>query len=176
LATLQTHLPEIRSLAAAREEENERFRFFLKDGDGEAIDKLVNQLNTVITPQIDCTTCGNCCKSLMINVTPEEAGSLSDHLQMTVPDLKKKYLEESMGGNMVINQIPCHFLSGTRCSIYHYRFEGCREFPHLDKPHFTRRLFGIMMYYAVCPIIFNVVEALKEELAWETGSGRSKAT
>ena len=154
-------LDEIKQLAAEREKENDSFRLYLKQQDSKRIDKSVHQLNETIAPQIDCTACGNCCKSLMINVTEEEAISLSKHLQTSIPALKEKYIEESMEGQMVINKIPCHFLTGTVCSIYEHRFEGCREFPHLDKDKFTNRLFGTMMYYSVCPIIFNVVEKLK---------------
>lgn len=161
---LVTNLSEIKDLAEQREQENDNFRTFLKQRNSKKVDITVHKLNDIITPQIDCTACGNCCKSLMINVTAEEADNLAAHLQTTVTDLKQKYLEESTEGQMVVNQIPCHFLSGTRCSIYEHRFEGCREFPHLDKDNFTNRLFGTMMYYSVCPIIFNVVESLKEEL------------
>ena len=163
-----TNLDEIKNLAADRENENDNFRVFLKNRSSKSIDILVHQLNDTITPQIDCTACGNCCKSLMINVTKEEADNLAKHLQTPVAELKQKYLEESTEGQMVINKIPCHFLAGTKCSIYEQRFEGCREFPHLDKDNFTSRLFGTMMYYGVCPIIFNVVEALKIELHFTT--------
>lgn len=159
-----SHPGRIQQLAAEKENENEQFRFFLKEQDGEAIDKRVHRLNEVVTEKTDCTTCGNCCKSLMINVTTAEAESLAAHLQTPLDSVKDKYLDESPGGKMVISSIPCHFLQGTTCSIYEHRFEGCREFPHLNRPHFTQRLFGTMMYYGTCPIIFNVVELLKEEL------------
>jgi Fe-S-cluster containining protein len=99
----------------------------------------------------------------MINVTAEEADNLAKHLQTSLAVLKEKYIEESQEGQMIINKIPCHFLEGTKCSIYQNRFTECRDFPHLHKNNFTSRLFGIMMYYEVCPIIFNVVEELKDE-------------
>ncbi len=158
---LQTDLKEIKEIAAEKELENDRFRIFLKQQDGTQIDTIVHQLNDEVTAQIDCTQCGNCCKSLMINVTDEEVESLAINLQTGVAAVKEKYIEESEQGRMIINTIPCHFLSGTKCSIYQYRFTECREFPHLHKPHFNRRLFGTLMYYAMCPIIFNVVEKLK---------------
>ena len=158
-----TNLDKIKNLAAERENENDAFRVFLKSSNTKTIDTLVHQLNDTIAPQIDCTACGNCCKSLMINVTKQEADNLAKHLETPVAELKQKYLEESTEGQMVINKIPCHFLAGTKCSIYEHRFEGCREFPHLYKDNFTSRLFGTMMYYALCPIIFNVMEALKKE-------------
>jgi uncharacterized protein len=160
-------LEKIKQLAAERENENDSFRFYLKQQDSRQIDGIVHQLNNNIAPQIDCTSCGNCCKSFMINVTPQEADDLARHLQTTVGSLKEKYIEESSQGQMIINKIPCHFLENTRCSIYEHRFTECREFPHLHKDNFTSRLFGIMMYYAVCPIIFNVVEELKEKLLFK---------
>ena len=167
---LLTDLKQIEQIADENETENDRFRIHLKQQDSEQIDVIVHQLNEQVTQQVDCTLCGNCCKSLMINVTSEEASSLAVHLQISVDDAKEKYIEESDQGQLIINTIPCHFLSGTTCSIYQHRFMECREFPHLHKPHFTRRLFGTMMHYGICPIIFNVVEHLKVELGFrDTG-------
>jgi len=161
---LQTNLIEIKKIAEEKELENDRFRIFLKQQDGNKIDLIVHNLNDQVTSLIDCTQCGNCCKSLMINVTTEEATSLAAHLQISVATAKEKYIEESSEGQLIINTIPCHFLSGSKCSIYEQRFTECREFPHLHKPHFTGRLFGTLMYYEMCPIIFNVIENLKTEL------------
>jgi hypothetical protein len=158
---LQSNLATIAAYADEHVDENDRFKAFLKQQDDDAVDKIVFELNDHISPQIDCMACGNCCKSFMINVTQEEAENLSTHLQMPLPQLKEKYLEESAQGQMVVNTIPCSFLTGTVCSIYEYRFDGCREFPHLHRPHFNGRLFGVLMYYATCPIIFNVIEELK---------------
>ena len=161
---LVTDLKKIQLIAAEKEIENDRFRIFLKQQDAEAIDVIVHQLNETITPQIDCTQCGNCCKSLMINVTTEEADSLAYNLNMSLADVKGSYIEESEQGQLIMNTIPCHFLTGTSCSIYENRFNECREFPHLHKPNFTGRLFGTLLYYAMCPIIFNVMEQLKEAI------------
>jgi len=156
-----TNLVQIKEIATKKEPENDRFRIYLKQQDRNFIDSIVHALNDTINPQIDCTACGNCCKSLMINVTTGEAEALATRLQLSLATVKEKYIEESEQGQLIMNTIPCHFLSGSSCSIYEDRFTECREFPHLHKPHFTGRLFGIMMYYGMCPIIFNVVEQLK---------------
>jgi Fe-S-cluster containining protein len=156
----------ISALATQRENENDAFRIFLKNMESGEVDKQVHELNNIITPQIDCTQCGNCCKSLMINITIPEANALAAQLEINLPDLKKKYIEESNGGQLIMNTIPCHFLTGTSCSIYENRFTECREFPHLHKDHFCNRLFGTMQYYAMCPIIFNVIEELKSRLGF----------
>lgn len=161
---LITDLHKITLLAADKEVENDHFKNFLKQQDDEQIDQIVHQLNEEIAPQIDCTQCGNCCKSLMINVTPEETESLAEHLSMNITVVKEKYIEVSAQGQMIINTIPCHFLQEKSCTIYQNRFTECREFPHLHKPNFKARFFSTIMYYPMCPIIFNVIETLKEKL------------
>jgi Fe-S-cluster containining protein len=149
-----------------KEDENFYFKEFLRQQDEEIIDALVKQLNEEVTPQIDCTTCGNCCKSLMINITKTEADKLAEHLNMRLDEVKEKYIETSLQGEMVINTIPCHFLTGTSCGIYEQRFTECREFPGLNKNNFNGRLFSTFMHYGRCPIIYNVIEELKKKLSF----------
>jgi hypothetical protein len=70
---------------------------------------------------------------------------------------------------MIMNSIPCGFLSENKCTVYEKRFDECREFPHLHKDNFKGRLFGTLIHYAMCPIIFNVVEELKKATGFKTG-------
>jgi len=147
--------------------ENDSFRVFIKNCDGEKIDSLVHRLNKTIEPLIDCTACGACCKTLMINVKKEEAEKLSGALNMSLTSFKDAFIEESQQGQLIINQMPCHFLEGTRCSVYENRFTECKEFPHLHRKNFKDRLFGTLVHYAMCPIIFNVVEQLKIETGFK---------
>ena len=160
----ETNLITISRLAIEREIENIGFRSFLKAMDGAIIDGLVHRLNDEISAQIDCTTCGNCCKTFMISVEPDELLPLADHLEIPVVEVQQQYLEQSGQGNFIINTIPCHFLADNKCTIYNNRFSACREFPHLHMNGFTQRLQSVVQHYAVCPIVFNVVEALKTEL------------
>jgi hypothetical protein len=34
----------------------------------------------------------------------------------------------------------------------------------VNKPNFADRMFGTLMHYSICPIVFNVVEQLKFKL------------
>jgi Fe-S-cluster containining protein len=103
----------------------------------------------------------------MINVTEPDAERMAGHLQLTKEDFKAQYVESGSHGMMIINTIPCHFLHENKCNAYESRFSECREFPHLHKPNFAGRLFGTLIHYAMCPIIFNVVEHLKDEMEFE---------
>ncbi len=160
---LETNLTIIAQLAEEREDENWDFRSYLKGEDSSVIDEKVQRLNKEIAAQIDCTTCGNCCKTFMISVEPDELMPLAHHLGQTEMVVKEKYVEQSSEGDYIINAIPCHFLSDNKCTVYENRFSTCREFPHLHKDGFTSRLFSVVQHYAICPIVFNVYEALKME-------------
>lgn len=133
----------------------------MRNADGGDIDEWVAVINSEIEPAIDCTQCGACCKTLMINVTQQEAKETADFLAISVDDFKGKYIEVSQQGQWIMSQMPCHFLEGSRCGVYEQRFTECREFPHLHRSNFKDRMFGTMIHYAMCPIIFNVVETLK---------------
>ena len=156
-----TDLQLIENFAHKKEDENEEFRRFLKNVNSINVDKTVEDLNNTIAPQIDCTQCSRCCQSLIIHVTQSEADDLARHLNTTAGNIEKQYLEISEQGQMVMNMIPCKFLLDKKCTIYENRFSECRDFPHLHKPGFTKRLFATFMYYGMCPIIYNVVEELK---------------
>lgn len=161
---LLTDLTAIAINAEKNEAENLRFRELLKQKDPAEIDQLVFKLNAEITPQTDCTQCGNCCRSLMINVDEADAARLSVHLQLEKEDFYNRYVERSSQGSLaVMNTIPCHFLSENKCTVYEARPNECREFPGLHHLGFTKRLFTIFMHYERCPIIYNVVEKLKDE-------------
>jgi uncharacterized protein len=157
-----TDLHAISQAAVVNEKENDAFVTFLQIQDEAVVDDMVLALNNDIEPQIDCTQCGNCCKTLMINVTPQEAENLSTQLQQPLQQIQQQYLEEGLNQQFIIKQMPCSFLQGTVCSIYPQRFAGCREFPALQQKKFTKRLFTVMMHYGRCPIVFNVIEALKK--------------
>jgi Fe-S-cluster containining protein len=100
----------------------------------------------------------------MINVSDTEADNVAEHLNIPRKKFDDLYIETSLGGKMIINTIPCHFLNNNTCTVYEHRFAGCREFPALHLPQFKDRLFTIFMHYDRCPIIFNVIEQLKQRI------------
>ncbi len=103
----------------------------------------------------------------MVLISDTEADTLSAHLHQSRELFDEQYLEKGSNGLMIMNRMPCHFLSDNKCTVYAYRFEGCKEFPALHLPNFKRRLFTTFMHYERCPIIFNVVEELKNQMSFE---------
>ncbi|HYD19990.1 MAG TPA: YkgJ family cysteine cluster protein [Flavipsychrobacter sp.] len=167
MVELVTDLELLASLAGEREEENDHFLRSLSRHNDDQLDQLAHEINNKVSTAVDCTTCGNCCKTLVINVAQHEVKGLSDYLQQPEQDVKEKYIEESMAGNFFINSVPCHFLTDNKCTIYEGRFTECREFPHLHKPGFRKRFLGTLLHYGRCPIIYNVVEEMKLRLGFK---------
>ena len=166
-----TQLDVIALEAQEKEAENQAFRTFLRSHESAMVDGLVQELDAIITPQVDCTSCGNCCRSLMITITPVEVTQLAAHLNRSETDVIEQYVETgSNNSQMVINTIPCHFLEGNCCSIYEQRFAECREFPGLHLPQFTDRLFAMLMHYGRCPIIYNVLEEMKNRMGFDVSN------
>jgi Fe-S-cluster containining protein len=154
-------LQAIAPVACKKEAENEAFIPFLKNLPSEQVDAAEQNLNEAITPYIDCRHCGNCCKSLLINVTDAEAAAVAEHLKVPRSQFNESYIEEGISSTLLINAIPCPFLKNLSCSIYEHGFQGCKEFPALHIPEFNKRTLTTFMHYSRCPIIFNVVEHLK---------------
>jgi Fe-S-cluster containining protein len=165
------NLDFIAQYAEAKEDENYEFRRYLKGKDSKKIDAIVHRLNEEVTSRIDCTQCGNCCRSFMIGLENDDIQRLSKHLDMTEASFEEKYVERSgQDKTKIFNAIPCHFLHENKCTVYEARPLDCREFPHLHKPDFTSRLFGVLYNYSHCPIVFNVFEELKKELHFKSRS------
>lgn len=155
---------KIELLGKQNEEENFRFRRFLKNQDPEEVDKVVHQLHNRITNQIDCTECGNCCNSLRPGVTNQEIERLAGMDGMKPRDFEDEFVEEDSGQDKCLKDTPCKYLKDKKCTIYSQRPNACKSYPHTHKPKFTSRTFVMIQNYGICPIVFNLMEELKREL------------
>jgi len=171
---METNLRSIEELSRQREDENWKFRCFLKSSDLPAarIDSLVQRLYPESVAEIDCTGCANCCRVMQPALTAADIKRLAAHLGMTVPQFRADYIktdDEDRTG-IVFNAMPCPFLRDNCCLVYDHRPRACRSYPHLHKKDFVCRLTQAYENCGVCPIVFNVYEGLKREL-WHPRSG-----
>ncbi|MES1220206.1 MAG: YkgJ family cysteine cluster protein, partial [Bacteroidota bacterium] len=98
---IKTDLEVIELFASQKENENDRFKDFLQSQDEAGIDEMVHELNEDVSSEIDCTQCGNCCRTLMINVTDNEASEVSSYLKISKTDFTNTYIEKSTNGIML---------------------------------------------------------------------------
>ncbi len=129
----------------------------------------------------ECTECGDCCAGPdegYIWITKPEIERLAKHLNMSVDDLRKKYLTRIGNRSSIIEEArtkDCIFLTGSGgkrgCAVYHVRPNQCRTWPfwshNLTSPD-DWNMTGIR-----CPGInrgrlytFEEIENLRKQKKW----------
>ena len=164
---METDLIKIKNLSKEREDENWYFRTFLKGYDIKQLDSIVHELFKQVSETIDCTSCGNCCKEMQPSLKKKDIDKLSKSLNIKPDQFVTKYVNKDEDGGRILNQLPCPFLKDNKCTQYDSRPVDCASYPHLHKNDFVFRLIGVVNNYSICPIVFNVYEALKLTLKSE---------
>lgn len=157
----------LRELAEVKEEENWRFRYFLKGADysPEEVDQAVHRLYSAISADIDCLECGNCCREVAPSLSWCDVKRLADALGCATKSLVMDHLMlADQPAKFLFRETACPFLSDNCCTVYEVRPGTCRSYPHLHKDDFVFRLISVVQTSSVCPIVYHVYEQLKEEL------------
>lgn len=165
---LETNLARIRKLAKQKDRKNWAFRTNLKGCDlrPREIDAIVHRLWALVSSNIDCRTCGNCCRELGAAMEADDITRMAEAEHLTPAEFERKYLDKTNEkGKFVVRQRPCPFLAGTACRHYDIRPKSCAEFPFLHKRDFTTRSIMVLWNLPLCPIVYNVYELLKQEVA-----------
>jgi uncharacterized protein len=164
-----TDLVQIRLLGEKKRDENLRFRRFMKSHDHS--DRILRRIAEDIEEQIDCTACANCCKLATAVVTERDAVRLSRHLRIPLAQFLADYTVESEEEGRVLRrseEAGCVFLDGTACTAYEARPDACQRFPHVVRGagSIASRMWQFVDRATYCPIVYNSLEAFKEELGF----------
>jgi uncharacterized protein len=172
---MRVDLVQIRELARRKEDENWNFRKFLKgecDLEPEEIDARVFEITRRVWAGIDCTACANCCREVKPTFSEAEVDRLAHRLGMNRAQFVEKYLERAVAGEenpWQTRTTPCPFLKDNRCSVYEDRPSDCSKYPYLYEPNFVFRMMGMIGRTFTCPIVYQVVEELKDSLEFWPG-------
>ena len=164
----ETNLERISELAKLKEKENCEFREYIQhcDIEPDEIDAIVHRLDAYVASQIDCRQCANCCRELAAALGDEDVARLARAEGITPEQFEQKYLDKTDdSGRFLIRQKPCSLLAGKLCRHYAARPESCAEFPFLHKADFVTRSVMALWNLPYCPIVYNVYELLKAEVA-----------
>jgi hypothetical protein len=165
-------LVQIRQRAKEKEDQNWKFRAFLKgecDLEAEEIDRRVFEITRRVWAGIDCTSCANCRREVQPTFSEEEVDRLARSLGMERRQFIQRYLERTKGGSENPWQTrtrPCPFLKGNLCRIYEDRPADCSGYPYLYKPEFVSRTMAMIERAPTCPIVYEVLEGLKESVGF----------
>jgi Fe-S-cluster containining protein len=161
---IELDVEKINRISKQKENENYKFRSFLKGQDSDRVDKIAHRLYKEIAEQIDCTDCGNCCKILRPCVTDAEIDILSKIDNLSQEDFVTRFTEQyEIDHVKYLKNSPCKYFEDKKCAIYTDRPFDCRSYPHLHKKCFNSRTLDVINNYGICPIVFNVFERLKVE-------------
>jgi uncharacterized protein len=166
LMNIITDLKEIQHLAVERHDEFDVMRYMLELNDDisdEQIDALVDSVAVPIVAAINCTQCGNCCRSLEVCLVPSDAERLAQGLDIPLEAIMTHYIDREAGEKLeewgVFKQRPCALLRGNLCSVYAHRPDSCRMYPQFT-PDFRWTLEHTIAGAGLCPIIYNVLNAM----------------
>ena len=159
---------ELENLAKEKEDENWEFRKFLKfcDMSDDELDQLVFKIAEQVGSTIDCTMCGRCCKELRPALSEDDQKRLAARLELTVEQFRVKYLQydDTEEWKWRMKDSPCCFHEDNKCTIYEDRPQNCRDYPYLHESGFSYRTMGMIERTFTCPIVFTVMQELKEVL------------
>jgi Fe-S-cluster containining protein len=164
-----TDLVQIRTLGDKKRDENMRFRQFIKSRSHS--DRILRRIAEGIEEQIDCTSCANCCKVASTEVSERDVERLARYLRISTERFLAEYTTEggeTDNGRILKRdkQTGCVFLNGNECTVYDARPDICQRFPHLVRGNgsIASRMWQFVDRASYCPIVYNSLEAFKEEL------------
>ena len=121
---METDRSKIKALSKEKEDENWKFRSYLKSSDipPEEIDRIVRELYEQTSSMIDCKTCGNCCRVVQPLLDEEDVERLSAGLDVPAFQFKAQYLiDDRTSRRFFFEEKPCPLLEGNLCLYYEYR-------------------------------------------------------
>lgn len=142
-----------------------RFLGKLEKNPPKGIHSITAQVDTEVWQEIDCLSCGNCCKTMTPTFTTKDVKRIAAHLQMTVKDFKEKWLfYDKKDKDWMNTKQPCQFLNlkDNKCSIYEVRPADCAGFPHHTKKKFSDYAHVFQQNLLYCPATLKFVEKLME--------------
>ena len=161
-----TDLVQIRRLGEKKRDENLRLRMHLKRRNYQ--ERRLIRIAQGIEEAIDCTACANCCRVATTRITDRDVEKLARYFRMSKERFMAEYTQEDEEEGRILkkNESGCVFLDGNLCSVYEVRPHTCVTFPHLTHGagSLVSRLWEMPDRATYCPIVYNTLEAWKEDL------------
>ncbi len=161
-----TDLVQIRRLGEQKRAENGRFRKHLKTY--RHVERRLKRIAQEVEEEIDCRECGNCCRVATARVSDRDVERLAKHLGIPAGRVIGEYCQESEEEGLILRRDDtsgCVFLAGNECTVYDSRPSSCADFPHLARGarSLESRMWAMPDRATYCPIVYNTLEAWKQE-------------
>jgi len=159
---------QVARLAEQVKDENWKLRSFLKRLSlrrQRQVDHIAEELGRDAESQIDCRACGACCRDNVIPVNEDEIARLARKLGVPASEARERWITHDEADGDHIDARPCPFLNGNLCTVYEDRPDCCRGYPYIGG-EIAARMIGIMERAGTCPIIYEMLERLKDAVGF----------
>lgn len=152
--------------AELKHKEHKKFLEGLKKKTPKNLDYVVAEKHEETFQEIDCLTCGNCCKTTGPLFTDKDKERIAKHLKMKIADFEDKFLRIDEDDDWVLKTTPCYFFdhNDNKCNIYDVRPKACREYPHTDRKKIFQINHLTLKNTPICPATYVFVEKLRQVL------------
>lgn len=158
-------LQEFNSKAKSLKKENQNFYRKLKSRHPNDLDLQFLRLHEEVFEETDCLACANCCKTTSPIFYERDIERAAKGMKLKPGAFTGKYLRIDEDGDYVPVSIPCPFLKeDNACSIYDFRPNACREYPHTNRRKMHQILELTYKNTLVCPAVLKITEKLKSLL------------
>jgi Fe-S-cluster containining protein len=105
-------------------------------------------------------------------VTERDVHRLARHFRVKEERIMTDYVVADEEEQLILRRREggeCVFLSGNVCTVYEARPDVCQRYPHLVRGDgsIASRMWSMVDRAAVCPIVYNSLEAFKEQLRFK---------
>lgn len=129
-----------------------------------SLDKATEIINNQVWREVDCLSCGNCCKLMSPTYKPSDIRRIAAFLGMPAATFREKWLfREKSTGDWLNKSTPCQFLDlqSNKCKVYEVRPSDCSGFPHLTKKRWVDYVHVHKQNLELCPATFRMVEKMQ---------------
>ena len=158
------NIDELAIMANRKEDENLRFRSYLKGhADPDILDRHFKELHEKYFKIYNCKDCRNCCKKLNTSMTEEELDTICNKLNLDKEELISNELDINTSGKYSFKCNRCKFLDDdNNCLAENCLPESCRDYPYTNKSERLFSLYGIISNASICPVVYEILEELKK--------------
>ena len=156
----------VRSEAKKKEDENFKFRSYLKGhADEKELDRQFLRLHKELFADYDCSKCRNCCKMYKGSIPVDDIDRDAQYLGITSERFIDTYLEkEEYDMNYQTKHRPCDFMRDDgSCKLDDCKPDSCKKYPYTDQPERLSSLLSVLDTIEICPVAFEIFERLKKE-------------
>ncbi len=126
------------------------------------LDDVVQGFHEEVFDEIDCMTCGNCCKTTSPAMGDRDIDRLAKHFRMKPAKLIEQHMHLDADNDYVFNGAPCPFLAADNaCMVYESRPLACKEYPHTNRKRFYQVVDVSLKNAEVCPAVVRILDKLR---------------